>query len=262
MTDYHRLKSLNKEETYHELIVHLTLLTKMIHRNEDDDYQCICSNHLKYSKEEAGQIFQETEIVPSLKVPITKDGKIKLVDIVNTLKLLGYPITGSMINIFMRSPNEYVLIGADPIDSNIILDRDEVDMNYLKLKIVNYLERENMKHEEEAEKEDRIDNKNDKKKERRTKERKIGFIIEKVNAWRKLYHGFYNEKGEQTRYTLDQAAKIIDISKKSLDDYLLQLRLGRKYGFDFNKHQNEKVGMLRVFVKSHRHTETKEKSNV
>ena len=77
-----------------------------------------------------------------------------------------------------------------------------------------------------------------KKKEKRTKERKIGFIIEKVNAWRKLYNGFYNENGEHTRYSLDQAAKIINISKKSLDDYLLQLRLGRKYGFDFNKNKN------------------------
>ena len=76
-----------------------------------------------------------------------------------------------------------------------------------------------------------------KHKEKRTKERKIGFIIEKVNAWRKLYNGFYNENGEHTRYSLDQAAKIINISTKSLADYLLQLRLGRKYGFDFNKNK-------------------------
>lgn len=260
MTDYIRSKSFNRTSTDHEFTIHLTILTKMIHKNEDDNYQCICSNHLKYTKEEAGNIYQETEIVPSLRVPITKDGKIKLFDIVNELRLLGYPITGSMINIFMKSPNEYVLIGADPIDSNIILDRDEVDMNYLKIKIINYLENENIKHEEYAGKKEKNDGKNDKKKERRTKERKIGFIIEKVNAWRKLYHGFKNEKSEQTRYSLDQAAKIIDISKKSLDDYLLQLRLGRKYGFDFNKNQNEKVGMLRVFVKSHRHSEAKEKS--
>lgn len=39
------------------------------------------------------------------------------------------------------------------------------------------------------------------------------------------------------------------MSKKSLDDYLLQLRFGKKYGFDFSKHKNDKVGKLRYFVK-------------
>ena len=87
---------------------------------------------------------------------------------------------------------------------------------------------------------------------KRTKERKIEFIIEKVNAWRKLYNGCYNEKGEYTRYSLDQAAKMVGISKKSMDDYLLQLRLGRKYGFNFNLNKNKKVGVLRAFVKKHK----------
>jgi len=39
------------------------------------------------------------------------------------------------------------------------------------------------------------------------------------------------------------------VSKKSLDDYLSQLRQGRQYGFDFNCNKNEKVGILRQYVK-------------
>ena len=39
------------------------------------------------------------------------------------------------------------------------------------------------------------------------------------------------------------------MSKKSLDDYLLQLRFGKKYGFDFQANRNEKVGVLRSYVK-------------
>ena len=39
------------------------------------------------------------------------------------------------------------------------------------------------------------------------------------------------------------------VSKKSLDDYLLQLRFGKKFGFDFAMHRDEKVGKLRCFVK-------------
>jgi hypothetical protein len=47
------------------------------------------------------------------------------------------------------------------------------------------------------------------------------------------------------RYSLDESAKKIGISKKSLDDYLLQLRFGKKLGFNFNKYKDEKIGVLR-----------------
>jgi len=40
------------------------------------------------------------------------------------------------------------------------------------------------------------------------------------------------------------------VSKKSLDDYLLQLRFGKKFGFDFQKHKDDKVGVLRSYVKT------------
>jgi len=41
----------------------------------------------------------------------------------------------------------------------------------------------------------------------------------------------------------------VKISKKSLDDYLFQIRFGHKYGFNFNEHYNDKVGVLRDFVR-------------
>ena len=34
-----------------------------------------------------------------------------------------------------------------------------------------------------------------------------------------------------------------------MDDYLLQLRFGRKYGFNFQAHKDDKVGILRSYVK-------------
>ena len=49
--------------------------------------------------------------------------------------------------------------------------------------------------------------------------------------------------------TLEDAAIKVNISKKSLDDYLSQIRLGRQNGFDFNENKNEKVGKLRIFNK-------------
>jgi hypothetical protein len=62
------------------------------------------------------------------------------------------------------------------------------------------------------------------KKSKRSKERKINFIIEKVLLWRKLYNGFEDEKGNTIKLTLEEAADKVGISKKSLDDYLIQIR--------------------------------------
>ena len=61
--------------------------------------------------------------------------------------------------------------------------------------------------------------------EKRTKERSLEDIVEKVAKWRELYAGVievYNDGTENfIEYTLEDAAKIVGISKKSLDDYLL-----------------------------------------
>ena len=47
---------------------------------------------------------------------------------------------------------------------------------------------------------------------KKTKERTIGHIIEKVLEWRKLYTGIPNEKGVVNRYTLEEAATKVGIS--------------------------------------------------
>ena len=70
-------------------------------------------------------------------------------------------------------------------------------------------------------------------------------IIELVSKWRKLYNGIPDPNGKLVRMALEDAAHKVGVSKKSLDDYLLQLRQGRKYGFNFNSHKGHKVGVLR-----------------
>ena len=87
---------------------------------------------------------------------------------------------------------------------------------------------------------------------KRTKERQIRFVVERVSLWRKLYNGVELGNGETVRYSLEDSARLVGISKKSLDDYLLQLRFGRMYGFDFLKHQCNNIGVLRKFVREHK----------
>lgn len=42
---------------------------------------------------------------------------------------------------------------------------------------------------------------------------------------------------------------MVNISKKTLDDYLSQIKKGKRYGFNFNEHKNEKIGILREFIR-------------
>lgn len=76
----------------------------------------------------------------------------------------------------------------------------------------------------------------------RIKERMIEDSVLLVLRWRQL-----SEQRQDQKITLKQGAEIIGVAKKSLDDYLLQLRLGCKYGFDFKLHSSSKIGVLRTF---------------
>ena len=256
------------------VFIHLTLITQLI-KKSNGEYPCICHNLSKEdvlsenninntssqiknlnelnninNSSQSTSSFIEEEIIPNLEINTTTDKKIFMKDIISKLKYLGYPTTGGLFSVYIKSAEEYVYMGSDPIDPNLFLDENLVDFDNIRIKLVSYLEDKLIKKTEKQ----LFDKKDNSKttKDKRTKERKIEFIVEKVNAWRRLYNGFYNENGEYTRYSLDQAAKMVGISKKSLDDYLLQLRLGRKYGFNFNQNKTKKVGILRAFVKRHR----------
>ena len=98
------------------------------------------------------------------------------------------------------------------------------------------------------------------KESKRTKERSIEEIIQKVSLWRKLYNGVLKD-GNLVRYSLEDAAQKVGVSKKSLDDYLLQLRFGKKFGFQFQEHKNDKVGVLRSFVKKKKEESGKNKGS-
>lgn len=85
---------------------------------------------------------------------------------------------------------------------------------------------------------------------KRSKERRIDFVIEKVKLWRRLFNGYADTKtGNLIRYSLEEAARKVGLSKKSLDDYLLQIRFAKRFGFDFENHRHDNIGVLRQFVK-------------
>lgn len=63
---------------------------------------------------------------------------------------------------------------------------------------------------------------------KRVKERTIQEVLYKVSEWRHI--------SETKKCTLEVASKVIGLSKKTLDDYYSQIKLGELYGFDFEKH--------------------------
>jgi hypothetical protein len=149
-----------------------------------------------------------------------------------------------MISYLSPSRNIHVHLGTNPIDSSVLIPKQDLESGHLLLKfrfISNIDFPQPIQDDDNSESGDKIG--------RRTKERKIGYIIEKVARWRNLYNGIHNARGNTIRMTLEEAAKQVDISKKSLDDYLLQLRFGRKFGFNFEEHKGDKVGLLRAYVK-------------
>ncbi len=57
----------------------------------------------------------------------------------------------------------------------------------------------------------------------KTKERSLEEVIKLVLEWRRLNHGFW-DGSIYKRYSLDQTAQTIGVPKKTLDDYLFQLK--------------------------------------
>lgn len=84
---------------------------------------------------------------------------------------------------------------------------------------------------------------------KRAKERTLDFIIRKVFQWKELRNLTDN------KMSLVEAASMIGLSKKSLDEYFTQIKEGRKYGFDFNKYKFDKVNKLRGYVKKKKECE-------
>jgi len=97
---------------------------------------------------------------------------------------------------------------------------------------------------------------------KRSAERKLSQVIKAVAKWRRLFKGVPQEDGTMAKYSLEDAAKKVGISKKSLDDYLLQIRYGKKFNFDFQKHKNQGIGILRAFNKKHRELAKKDPASM
>ena len=199
-----------------------------------------------------------------LKSRITGPNRISLNDVIDGIdtydhiNLKHYSISYRTNNENLLSVSEeenvFLYVGAYPLVDNYSIEIPKDNILIINLRpfidktdqLRLELYEEKTEQQDENKKKHYFVNQNSK----RAKERKIGYILKKVYLWKKLYEGVVDRLGNKIKMTLQDAAEKVDISKKSLDEYLNQIRFGKLLGFDFNKHRNDKVGVLRGFVKT------------
>jgi len=212
----------------------------------------------------------ERELIPNQKLQLKANNEIDLGDLMKTLKMKGFPIDQTMISYYSPTLDLFVYCGTEPLPPRTYLPAREIrrtpdNKNQIQLRLrqtsqsstmisENFVEFGNpMKIETQDILPSHQNGSSDVtggSKHKRTKERRIGEILHKVCLWRRLYNGYTDpSSGETLKMSLEDSARKVGISKKSLDDYLLQIRFGKKFGFNFNDHANDRVGVLRAYVK-------------
>lgn len=186
---------------------------------------------------------QENELVPDLFVESTTEGDIYLNSIITQLKAKGYILNNTMLSYYSSELNGFIFCGVDPAPHSITVPSNELREGKLLLRAK--VDPETIVESPEVQEKEQF-------KPKKTKKRKIGQIIDKLKIWRSYYNGYVNYYGKLVKLSLYEAASRVGIPKKSLDDYLLQIKLGKSYGFNYNKHKDDNIGVLRAFIKEAR----------
>jgi hypothetical protein len=81
---------------------------------------------------------------------------------------------------------------------------------------------------------------------RKSGERTISEVRQYLDQKNQIYRNL-SQSGQNC--TLQQAADLIGLPKKTLDDYDRHMRMAEAYGFDFERNRHMGMGVLRNFVK-------------
>lgn len=169
-----------------------------------------------------------------LSVPVYKECWVLLSPLVEELsRQSGLDFDGYQILYRMPGCTLFVLAGTYPFESAMMHLKMESlgDGVHIKYRIAD------KKKEPER-----------KQKNRRGNERKISDVINSLLFWRKLsLPGIFNAEARGKKLNRQEAADVLKIPKKSLEDYMLQVRLAYERGFDFNMYSNTRFGVIREF---------------
>lgn len=181
--------------------------------------------------------------------------------LVQQLKARGFEVTGMRVDYWSDLMHTFVACGVDPLPVSVVVPDFEL-MDKLVLRFVqpSWTDTSHLPStflEEVAAYRRYPEIEPDQSSPVKKKERIIGHVLERVTKWREIVKESKRRREADATYpeerqTLEDAAKAVGIAKKSLDDYLLMIRFGRKFGFNFEAHCEERVGVLRSYVKTHK----------
>ena len=160
---------------------------------------------------------QEKELIPGIIAETNVDGDAYFNSIISQLKSKGYILCDTILSYYSTEVDGFIFCAIEPIKTSAIIPAAEVVKDKLIL-------RAKVSPETTARAITTMPI------ERKTKKRKIGNIIEKLKIWRSYHQGYANNYGKIVKLSLDEAAERVGLPKKSLDDYLLQMKLGKKIG--------------------------------
>ncbi len=156
------------------------------------------------------QLLTKQAVNVIFQLEIEKDAEeLRVNCVVRQLKNMGFPLRNNFIMYTSQVSQVNVLCGYDPFNSVIPLHREDFEKGLVlsvldgKKPLINQLVQNDVNEIKQMKKKNQereIHNKDYKC--RRTKERKIGYIIEKVFEWRKYYNGVQGIK-----YSLEEAAQ-------------------------------------------------------
>jgi hypothetical protein len=245
----------------------------------DTNEQAFLPGHTAQQPDEVDVILiqlpkNEKEKIPNVKASFRQNGDLDLTKLVQNLKQMDYPLDMNMIFYYSPNTDMYIYCGKEPLHHNTFVPSQELAVNddrkelCLRIRHIEHTITQSIDPSLELETAALIDvdpeldqdsssTNNEKGKRKRHKERKIGEVLDLVLKWRKLYSGIRDPRtGQIVKLSLDDAAKRVGVAKKSLDDYLLQIRSAKKSGFNFQEHYNERVGVLRSYVKKTKTTKS------
>lgn len=171
------------------------------------------------------------------------DFYIRVNDLITNLQMKGYPITPkSKLYIRLKFFDDYILIANhnDLIYISMLSSKNRID-----LKIKNFFEKSIITDTFSILKNHFLEEIEEKERPK-SKKLKIGEVVKLVYRYRMLSDGYFNEQKKFVKYSLEEAAKILEMPKSTLDNYFDQIKKARETNFDFNRHKDEPYSFLCV----------------
>eukprot|EP00826_Nyctotherus_ovalis_P020291 TRINITY_DN1635_c0_g18_i1.p1 TRINITY_DN1635_c0_g18~~TRINITY_DN1635_c0_g18_i1.p1 ORF type:complete len:230 (-),score=52.07 TRINITY_DN1635_c0_g18_i1:180-869(-) len=215
--------SISDDPGYHKVLIHVFLSGSNIYSADDGEMDTTGPEETSKGFDIDAPIYADQGVPMRVLIELTAQKA--------NMNLTGYQV------LYKKGRSEmFTLAGIFPHDlPNQFFDVDPFEVVYLKFRVSCEVRAKTSKKKKED-------------KKRRGNERRIGEVIDAVDRWVRISaRGVINRSGECVKCTKKQAADLLGIPKKTLDDYRHQLEIAKSKNFDFHLHSKEKFGVIRMF---------------